>query len=227
MKETQSMPAKMRLYHFMKAEHALQAIERGRVKTSDLSRANDPFEFLPEQYENSGEEEQRLRHRAIAAQMVGLLCFSETNSEPLLWGHYADGCKGICLGLDFDVPTGDPASDMIQKVKYCRSRKTTELDNTSERLLIKSHNWSYEREWRAFTMKHESPEPDPVTGLHYCSMPSHGQMVLREILIGFNCVEESIADRLAHLIRRYDPRPEIFCTRRSLSAFEVERVSVP
>ena len=210
----------MLLYHFMKAKHALEAIERRRVKTSDFAGVNDPFEFLSEAFGNYEEEEQRLEWRDGTAKRIGLICFSEIYSEPLLWGHYADRCKGICLGFDFDKD-----ATMIRKVRYCRKRTGVD-DSLHDHLATKSHNWAYEREWRAFTKLYESPEPDPVTGLHYCSIPSRGQMVLREILIGLNCAEENIADRLIYLTRDYDPRPEIFYTRRSLSSFEIEKFPV-
>ena len=41
------MPEKKPLYHFMRTEHALQAIERRRLKFADLNKVNDPYESLP------------------------------------------------------------------------------------------------------------------------------------------------------------------------------------
>lgn len=34
------------------------------------------------------------------SEKYGLLCFCETWQSPLLWNHYADRHKGICLGFD-------------------------------------------------------------------------------------------------------------------------------
>ena len=44
-----------------------------------------------------------------------MLCFSFKWSNPVLWAHYADKHKGICLG--FDVP-----DDNVQRVKYVDTR---------------------------------------------------------------------------------------------------------
>ncbi|NKK82626.1 DUF2971 domain-containing protein [Rhizobium leguminosarum bv. viciae] len=39
----------------------------------------------------------------------GLLCMSTTWQEPLLWSHYADKHKGMCLGFDVDDTHWEPA----------------------------------------------------------------------------------------------------------------------
>jgi hypothetical protein len=36
----------MRVYHFTKAVHGLEAIRRRRLKIARISELNDPFEFL-------------------------------------------------------------------------------------------------------------------------------------------------------------------------------------
>ena len=32
----------------------------------------------------------------------GVLSFSKTSTDALLWAHYADGHRGLCLGFDFE-----------------------------------------------------------------------------------------------------------------------------
>ncbi|MBT7696315.1 MAG: DUF2971 domain-containing protein [Desulfobacterales bacterium] len=89
----------------------------------------------------------------------GLCCFSATFKNPLLWSHYADQHRGICIGYGLNrVP-----KPKLHKVVYggSRSVKTSLiaralLDNDQEAqllldqdvLLRKAPSWRYEREWR-------------------------------------------------------------------------------
>ena len=99
------MPETRRFYHFMRAEHALQAIEKRRLKISNLAETNDPYESLPfdfcdrdqEQkfynlFQNFQEIEKNIykMENKEEESLTGTLCFSEIFHDPLLWGHYAD-----------------------------------------------------------------------------------------------------------------------------------------
>lgn len=45
----------------------------------------------------------------------GCSCFSKTNKDNLMWSHYADGHKGICLKFDSSFP---PFSN-ARRLNYC------------------------------------------------------------------------------------------------------------
>ena len=89
-----------------------------------------------------------------AASSLGILCLSNTNSNILLWSHYAANHTGVCLG--FAATNYTPFFGSAQKVKY--SRAYPAIDVTSEDheelaeslLLTKSEDWQYEKEWRIF-----------------------------------------------------------------------------
>lgn len=36
-------------------------------------------------------------------QHCGVLSLSGRNDDPLMWAHYGDACKGMCIGISFDV----------------------------------------------------------------------------------------------------------------------------
>ncbi len=89
----------------------------------------------------------------------GVCCFSESYKSSLLWSHYGDRHRGICIGYSTDRT---PAPK-IERVIYGGGRciKTSLLvsailkgDLTARRkldrdvLLKKSTDWSYECEWR-------------------------------------------------------------------------------
>ena len=252
------MPETKQFYHFMRAEHALQAIERRRLKVSNLAETNDPYECLPFCFRNREEEKEFLRFQNVQEiekklyqvdqkdeeELSGTICFSEIFHDPLLWGHYAEKCKGICLGFDIDVYDDDD-KDIVKRVKYVPNRLDREEfaslihnylisdrpnvdDNTeigrkvSEQhknlYFTKSERWKYEKEWRTWT----SGQRDPVSGLYFADFDD--RVILREILVGFRCTEKDIKSRLDKLVASYPDPPKIFSTRRSLSAFEIKKV---
>lgn len=85
-----------------------------------------------------------------------IFCTSRTNSSTLMWSHYADNHKGICIG--FIMPTIYPDLDMFTfNVKYISEIESLEVlqGNDMERsvtffkwLFYKSNIWEYENEVR-------------------------------------------------------------------------------
>lgn len=83
---------------------------------------------------------------------LGVTCFSETYDNSLLWSHYGQGHRGLCLEFD----TAASLFGKIQKVEYVD--KVPEIDladmllgdssQVLSGLLTKASCWAYEREWR-------------------------------------------------------------------------------
>lgn len=78
-------------YHFLSSENAVSDLEKKRIKVSLINELNDPFELLPYLRYNDFKKRKLYHevHKAVSKK-YGLLCFSRTWDEPLLWGHYAD-----------------------------------------------------------------------------------------------------------------------------------------
>ncbi|MGG7447390.1 DUF2971 domain-containing protein [Kosakonia oryzendophytica] len=89
----------------------------------------------------------------------GVLCLSRKFDSPLMWSHYANQHKGICIEYDMRSVKGEHVHEVI----YGGSRKilTSEINewlNNPENdtrlkqvcLLTKSGEWRYESEWRIF-----------------------------------------------------------------------------
>ena len=74
-----------------------------RLKLAMLEDMNDPFELLG--IELKTPEDRAFFQEQLKPEMnrtIGLLCFSRKWSNPVLWSHYADKHRGLCLG--FDIP---------------------------------------------------------------------------------------------------------------------------
>lgn len=79
-------------------------------------------------------------------------CFSEVHDHPLMWGHYADSHKGVCL--IFEEIANDQVRWFTFPVAYQKTRPRLNLTSFNkpnvamQALFLKSDHWSYEREQR-------------------------------------------------------------------------------
>lgn len=122
------------------------------IRVSTLDTLNDPFELMP--YLRYGESK-KIRHymnvRKKISKEYGLLCFSRTWEEPLLWSHYADKHKGIAIGFEI-------SGYEILDIDYDPSPIRKQFDLTSDSKIneklflelakVKYHKWEYEKESR-------------------------------------------------------------------------------
>lgn len=89
----------------------------------------------------------------------GVLSLSSKNNSPLMWSHYANEHKGVCLEFDMNTNIGTPPV----KIDYNSPRSIdasiifNSMFNKSEEALktienkyfyTKSNEWNYESEWR-------------------------------------------------------------------------------
>jgi hypothetical protein len=89
-------------------------------------------------------------HRQAMVQGVGTFCVSEKRSDLLMWAHYGDSHRGVCL--EFDGMAALMA--LAQRVMYSATRApinsyADDRDTmVTKALLCKSEHWAYEAEWR-------------------------------------------------------------------------------
>ena len=81
---------------------------------------------------------------------LGIFCLSETDNEMLLWSHYADAHRGVCI--EFDTKVGFLAA--ARQVTYGDKRPIVNrlvdslIEIGEKSMLSKLKAWAYEREWR-------------------------------------------------------------------------------
>ncbi len=92
---------------------------------------------------------------------IGCTCFSNTNKHILMWSHYAQGHRGICLEFDTSCEPFDKVFDVSYSKEYPKLNPIDLVLNNSSfdrnslsPLLTKYECWKYEEEWRAF---HKEP----------------------------------------------------------------------
>ena len=176
----------MRAYNLCDAHHALLNVSMRRMKISRVADLNDPFELLAY---NLRDKQLRALVRSVRDTIHrsnGVLCFSKSWSNPVLWSHYADKHRGICLG--FDV-----ADNILEPITYVNELTKLAIDSTvtaasmekllnSQFMCTKFIDWRYEEEVRAFVkLDHSTPE----SGLYF--MDFSNQLKLREVILGPRC----------------------------------------
>lgn len=173
----------MRLYYFTSQSHGLASIRDQRLKISRFKELNDPFDFIGIATKSPAERQAVKKIRDRVGSKGGVICMSKNWSEPLLWGHYADKHKGICLSFQVD-------EKLWEEVKYVDERPSLEhygvsdIDSlTSAHLkeisLTKFTKWSYEKEWRRFVTLGQS---DFVDTNHFLSFGP--RMELEGVMFG-------------------------------------------
>lgn len=96
--------------------------------------------------------------KAEVLDQIGVSCFSETNDNLLMWAHYADSFKGICVEYSTEeLPFSkiDPVyySDEVAKLDPVRLLSPESVDEVRRQYLTKSCAWKYEREWRIVVLE--------------------------------------------------------------------------
>lgn len=174
----------MLVYHLLPAKWGLDDLERRRVKVAEFRDLNDPFELVGVELSDQADRARFKSWRKLAVARFGMLCFSRTWRNPVLWSHYADKHKGLCLG--FDVPDG-----LLQTVRYLRKRMpfrslvrgTGEVTVEPGPLFhLKFKDWQYESEVRRVVQLTQASRD----GDHYF-WPFGGQLALRKVIVGARC----------------------------------------
>ena len=149
---------------------------------------NDPFELL--RFELS-DKAQRTAFQQFAKQIserFGVICFSRDWHKTVLWSHYAEKHKGICLG--FDVP-----DHLLLSINYSATRlpykvkKSLDCDGLGENmmgqiLITKFKDWEYEYEDEVRLLL-ALEDYKKQSGLYYKKFSN--DLVLKEVILGPRC----------------------------------------
>jgi Protein of unknown function (DUF2971) len=107
----------------------------------------------------------------------GMLCFSSDWSDPVIWAHYSDKHRGVCLGFEIPDVYGT-------KVNYIDDRlplpDRPQLGDATAWVITKFANWSYEKEIRLFTTL-----KDQSDGLYFKEFGE--DLSLTEVVVGARC----------------------------------------
>lgn len=119
---------------------------------------NDPYDYYPfesdieqriEEHKSYGLTNEISKEEISEGHLngIGIISFTESIDNILMWSHYADSHKGMAIGFD---PKHIFFKD-LQRVRYTTQRPDLrkEFPNiVGVELFFKSEQWIYEKEWR-------------------------------------------------------------------------------
>lgn len=170
-------------------ENAISCLINKEIWMSSLKEFNDPFESLVS-VDFGNEELQRLFERYVERKVVH--CFSECNKNILMWSHYADKHRGLCIGID---ETRFLGTGLLSKVTYdnidpkikdeilsVSRNNPQEAGEVYEKLITHKHkDWAYEKEQRLIFESRDISLPGRTFSL--------GEDLFKEIYFGCNMPE--------------------------------------
>lgn len=141
----------------------LAAIQEGYIWAAAYHEMNDPMEgtfFARHQGSRDSHFRTILESIRESKQQTGIACFSETPTNELMWAHYADEFRGICIAYDFsDLRESLEGNVAFSRLFYTENPPDLDLGvnnleiDVRRVLSSKSQKWGYEREWRMFTQR--------------------------------------------------------------------------
>jgi hypothetical protein len=183
----------MRVYKFLPANFGLKSLYERRLKVSTFDDLNDPLDLFPYSVRKWKIRKKINKLTRDLTAQHGMLCFSAAWNDPVIWAHYSDKHRGICLG--FNVP-----DDRLTRVKYVKDRLSPSKDTFSLADLVgtKYMNWAYEEESRMLLLLKEAED-----GIYYHDF-GH-DLKLAEVIAGHRCttprvgVERALGDLKGHV----------------------------
>jgi hypothetical protein len=187
------------IYRFLPASSAIKSLLDRTLRASEIAKLNDPYDSVPgilnAPKPSTDEEEAERPYRSVdefirsfTNDRFKLISFSKKATDPVLWAHYADNHRGICLAFD---PSAYPENSFADvqysgdRACFCYSmfgdkERLQEMSDTiNTALTTKWKSWAYEEEVRLiFSSPDERKIPE------FFSMPDG---FLKQVILGWNC----------------------------------------
>lgn len=209
----------MRVYHFLNTKWGLEALKKRCLKVSRIDELNDPFELLSPELSNETFRAALPKVKKAISDLHGIHCFSKHWTNPVLWSHYADKHRGICIG--FEIP-----DQLLMDVIYTSKRTNSNGVFTKTGLIRpaalpgiisrKFSHWKYENEVRLIV---DLRDKTPING-HYFSNFSD-KLNLKQVIVGS---ESNISkDELSRALGSSSTQVEQLKARPAFKSFKVVR----
>jgi hypothetical protein len=126
----------------------IDIIMKNRLYAAKYVDLNDPMEG--QYYYKSGELDKSMLRKISSDKGDLRLCsLSRKKDNELMWSHYAEGHRGVAIGLNVDNNRYDVRPIQYTGIHYLNSGQI-EQDTPKEILSHKLNVWSYEEEERVF-----------------------------------------------------------------------------
>lgn len=143
---------------------------------------NNPIDILNK---HVGDAIEKIRNN------IRVYCLSQVNNNVLMYAHYADGHKGICLEFKFDDHLFFNTLNFVRyrrKYPMIHPFKKGRIDAALiiDEVLTKSTSWNYEKEWRILKEGEKSLyqfSPNTLTAIIFgCQTPYEDKLLIRNLV---------------------------------------------
>ncbi len=157
-------------------DKTFQELATGQIWHSKFTELNDPFEAVYIDKTAGGLQ--------YLVDTFRVCCFSKINDNLLMWSHYADSHRGLCVEYELDTET---YKSRVMHVRYQTAMPALEtirlhpngtlsvnIDEEARIFLTKSEDWAYEQECRIIIISKEPSEkgrlaaaPAPLSAVYF------------------------------------------------------------
>lgn len=183
-------------------KNTIKLIKNHGLWLSHTNNFNDPVDPSIKLFNrNSGEYDYLLDSIKVA-------CLTTDNKNTVMWGHYADKHRGICIEYDISTLLDKNENDfLIRKINYDRTAMINEnielydLNLLMDLFSIKSKEWEYENEYRILYYDSERRKNGLVTPLTIKSVyfgtetPEDDKELIRDIAENIELYELKFDDK--------------------------------
>jgi len=160
-------------------------ILKNRLYASLYRELNDPMEG--QYYYRTGELENTIREKLLQEKGNIRLCsLSRTNNNELMWSHYANGQRGVAIGVKINTGVYEVKPIQYNGLAVIRSQDFSN-QTVTEILSHKLEVWNYEQEERVFVYNNktyiEVRVEEIITGR---SMSNYDYSLLRDLIEKIN-----------------------------------------
>jgi hypothetical protein len=172
------------------------------------------------------------------SKLTGVLCFTPHSDSLLMWSHYADSHRGICIGFEINLPfdsefgygydveykdeypeicmlqLNDQMAEVVNGTKN-REQYYDADDMATKRIFTKSKCWSYENEVRYVRTPY-------MEGVGLMSFPSE---IIKEVIIGCE-IEKNDESTVINSVRKNVPHAKLTKAYISKNEYKLEFKSI-
>ena len=163
----------------------------------------------------------------------GFTCMTEEWANRLMWSHYAQFHKGVCIGFrtrPIDELASIPFAGNFLKVKYISERPIwslkammsgeTQEEVLKQALFHKDDVWAYEKEWRFTT--HINDNARVYKGGEFVTV---GPDEIVEVIFGMRA-NDVTRQKVLDMLSTSNKSPDIYNTDFAKKSFALQRVQV-
>ncbi len=187
----------------------------GKMKFTPPKEFNDPFDCCPEQL--CDESTEGLPHAVVDqlnrsvqsahSSLVGIACFTPHPDKIVMWSHYGDHHRSVCVGIDADIlfekiPVNSDGNKLVARLGKVDYKKSRPKAHDNDVWLRKSEEWSYEDEYRLIS---EMQSGEPAWGPGLWNIPVSA---IKQIVIGAR-MPSLLKEKVATLAKESLPDIEI------------------